>query len=108
MIFCLGTTPVMQRTLVFDRVHLDAVNRAADVRETASGKSINVARVLHLLGEDVVATGFLGGDTGKFIREDLDRAGVCHDFVSVAPKTRTCVTVVDPGGGTTTELVEES
>jgi tagatose 6-phosphate kinase len=108
MIFCLGTTPVMQRTLVFDRVHLDAVNRAVDVRETGSGKSINVARVLHVLGEEVVASGFLGGDTGKFVREDLDRAGVCHDFVSVAPKTRTCVTVVDRGGGMTTELVEES
>jgi tagatose 6-phosphate kinase len=113
MILCLGTTPVMQRTMVFERVHLDAVNRAAEVRETASGKSINVARVLHLLGEEVVATGFLGGDPGRFIRDDLRTAGVCHDFVTVGPKTRTCVTVIDRGdrdrgGGTVTELVEES
>ena len=31
MILCIGTTPTAQRTLVFDRLRLDDVNRAADV-----------------------------------------------------------------------------
>jgi len=108
VILCLGTTPVMQRTMVFDRLRLDAVNRAAEVYETASGKSLNVARVLHALGDDCIAKGFVGGDSGKFIREDLDRAGVPHDLVTVAAKTRTCVTILDRATGETTELVEES
>jgi fructose-1-phosphate kinase PfkB-like protein len=89
MILCLGTTPVMQRTMVFQRVQLDAVNRAVEVRETASGKSVNVARVLHRLGEAVVATGFLGGDSGTFVRADLKAACVRHVFVAVGTKTRT-------------------
>ena len=108
MILCVGTTPVMQRTMVFPRVQIDAVNRAVAVHETASGKSINVARVAHTLDEEVMATGYLGGDSGKFIRADLSAAGVPHDFVEVEPKTRMCVTVMDESSGHATELVEEA
>ena len=108
MILCVGTTPVLQRSMIFERLILDEVNRAAEVSEYASGKSINVARVSRVLGGDVTATGFVGGDSGKFIREQLNAADVSHDFVTVAPKTRTCVTVIDRSTGTATELVEES
>ena len=108
MILCLGTTPVFQRTMVFDRVTLDRVNRAVQVSDYASGKSINVARVIHTLGRDVLATGFVGGARGEALCRDLDRAGIKHDFVAVAPETRQCVTVIDRSAGTATELVEES
>jgi tagatose 6-phosphate kinase len=108
MIICLGTTPTVQRTLTFARLELDAVNRATDVREFASGKSVNVARVLHAIAQPALATGFLGGDPGRFVRADLDRAGVAHDFVDVEPTTRTCVTVIDEAARTATELIEES
>src|SRR6266511_1746626 len=108
MILCIGTTPVMQLTFVFPRLQLDHVNRATEVHDTASGKSINVARVIHTLGEESFATGFLGGDTGKFIRDDLAACGIANDFVSVTPTTRTCVTVIDQSTGQATELVEES
>jgi tagatose 6-phosphate kinase len=108
MILCLGTTPTVQRTQVFERFSIDMVNRARSTEVTASGKSLNVARVLHTLGEQVVATGFLGGDTGRFIRQDLDRSGIAHDFVEVSPLTRTCTTIIDQSSGKVTELVEES
>lgn len=108
MILCLGTTPTVQRTMTFEHVTVDAVNRASAVIESASGKSINVARTLHTLGKAVWATGFLGGDTGAIIRADLERAGMAHDFVTVAPRTRTCTTVIDRSTGTVTELVEET
>lgn len=108
MILCVGTTPVLQRSMIFERVVIDEVNRAVEVSEYASGKSINVARVLRTLGEDVTATGFVGGDSGRFIREQLNAADVSHYFVTVGPKTRTCVTVIDRSAGTATELVEEA
>src|SRR3954468_6046534 len=107
MIVCLGTTPALQRTMSFDRLRLDAVNRATSVLEYASGKSVNAARVAHTLGRRVVATGFLGGDSGEACRRDLDSAGVAHEFVTVAARTRMCVTVIDRAGGTATELIEE-
>ena len=108
MIVCLGTTPALQRTMEFARLDLDAVNRAAVTSQHASGKSINVARVLHTLGESSLATGFLGGDTGAAVRADLDVAGIAHDFVTVPAPTRVCVTVIDRSASTATELVEES
>src|SRR5688572_3512075 len=108
MILCLGTTPAFARTMIFDEVVADDVNRATSVYEIAAGKSINVAKVARVLGEEVVATGFLGGDTGRFIRAQLDQLGVKHHFVDVRPKTRTCITVIDETNGQTTELIEEA
>jgi len=108
MILCVGTTPVFQRTMKFERLRLDEVNRAVEVTEYASGKAINVARVAHTLGEEIIVTGFLGGDTGKFIRADLAACGVANDFVDVAPKTRTCITILDQHHQHVTELVEEA
>jgi tagatose 6-phosphate kinase len=108
MILCLGTTPAVQRVMTFDRLHVDGVNRARAVSQSASGKSLNVARVIRTLGEDAIATGFVGGDAAAFIRKDLDAAGIAHHFVEVEPTTRTCVTVIDESAGTATELIEES
>ena len=108
MILCLGTTPTMQRTMLFDRVEIDAVNRATEVREYASGKSVNVAKVLRTLGHTAMATGFVGGARGLLLRELLDRAGIGNDFVEVEAATRLCTTVIDGTTGAVTELVQES
>lgn len=108
MILCVGTTPTVQRTMLFDRLALDDVNRAAEVHEYASGKAVNVARVLTVLGESAFATGFSGGRRGEALLEDLTRANVPHDFVPTAAQTRLCTTVIDRAAGTATELVEES
>jgi tagatose 6-phosphate kinase len=108
MILCLGTTPTVQRTMTFRRLAIDEVNRAVSVSQYASGKSVNAARVLHTLGKEVLATGFLGGETGKFMRSDLDRSGIAHDFLEVTPPTRLCITLIDEEAGTATELIEEA
>ena len=36
-VLCLGLTPVLQRTLVFERLETDEVNRARQVVESAAG-----------------------------------------------------------------------
>jgi tagatose 6-phosphate kinase len=108
MILCVGTTPVYQRSMVFERLQLDEVNRAVSVHDYASGKSVNVARVLHALGQRCVATGFVGGDRGAALVRDLEAAGIGREFVTVDAPTRQCVTVIDRATRTATELVEES
>ena len=108
MILCIGTTPAAQRVMVFRKLTLDAVNRAVTTLDGAAGKSVNVAKVLKALGEQPVATGFLGGDRGEEVRALLEARGIELDFVTVAARTRQCITLLDTSAGTHTELVEES
>src|SRR4051812_9188797 len=90
MIICLGTTPAVQRTMSFAKLSVGEVNRAKSVTQFASGKSVNVARVLHTLGERCIATGIIGGDTGRFVRFDLDRSRIAHEFIDTPAPTRLC------------------
>lgn len=108
MILCVGTTPTMQRTMVFNRLAIDEVNRAIEVHEHASGKSVNVARVLTTLGEAALAAGFAGGRRGDALLQDMTQAGIPHDFVSITHQTRLCTTIIDRSSGQATELVEEA
>ncbi len=108
MILCIGTTPAVQRVMVFRSLVIDAVNRAARTLDGFAGKSINVAKVLQAMDERPLATGFLGGDRGEQLRQHFDERGIEHEFVTVQARTRQCITVIDEGAGTHTELVEES
>lgn len=108
MILCVGATPAVQRVMVFRHLVLDAVNRAVQTVDGTAGKSINVAKVLKALGEEPLATGFLGGDRGEYLRSALEARAIEHAFVQVPPRTRQCVTVIDEANNRQTELVEES
>lgn len=109
-ILCVGLTPCLQRTLFFDRFTPGAVNRAVSVRETASGKAVNVARVGAALGVPATVLGFVGGETGKRFVQFLDGSGLEHRLIECAAPTRICQTLVDRAraDGSVTELVEEA
>ena len=109
MILYVGGTPAMQRTLFFESLEFGAVNRAYEVRVTASGKVVNAARTVTVLGGQALLTTFLGGDSGRFVARELDERAVPHEVVWTedgAP-TRTCATLI-PDDGPVTELVEEA
>lgn len=89
-----------------DGFGVDKVNLAAHATRTAEGKANNVARVLAALGRPVTVTGFAAGHTGRFIKETLAGCGIRVAYEAVAGENRTCITVVDPAGGTLTELRE--
>ena len=94
--------------MVFRKLAVDAVNRATATYDGVAGKSINVAKVLHALGEKPVAVGFLGGERGKRILAVLEERGIANDFVDTGVPTRQCITVIDESAAEHTELVEES
>ena len=83
MILCLGPTPAVQRVMVFRKLALDAVNRAALTLDGASGKSANVAKALKALGEEPLACGFLGGERGESLKAELENSGIKQSFLSV-------------------------
>lgn len=107
-ILCVGLSPAFQEIRPFPRFAPGTVNRSRVVTRAAAGKGVNTARVLRALGGPALATGFLGGDTGRLLLRDLDRWRVRHDFVRVPDRTRVCVTVLDETTGEATELVEEA
>lgn len=107
MILCVGGTPAVQRTLLFDSLEIGGVNRARELHVTASGKVTNVARVANIAGGQPLLATFLGGDPGRFVAAELDAAGVACEPVWVDGPTRTCVTLV-PDDSAVTELVEEA
>jgi len=107
-ILCIGTTPAAQRVMIFRELTPDAVNRAVTTLDGAAGKAINVAKVMKALGAHPIATGFLGGQRGEFLRAAMAEKQIESDFVTVKAPTRQCITAIDESTGTHTELVEES
>ncbi|MDQ1037082.1 tagatose 6-phosphate kinase [Streptomyces sp. V3I8] len=82
-------------------------HRVTEVTERPGGKGLNVARVLAALGHEVSVTGFVGGATGRALRERLAHApGVVDALVPVSGASRRTIAVVDTATGDTTQLNE--
>lgn len=81
------------------------VMRVETCIDNAGGKGMNAARAVATCGEDVLATGFVGGNNGRLLCELLDADGIAHDFVHVAAETRCCVNVLE-SNGRSTEFLE--
>jgi 1-phosphofructokinase family hexose kinase len=96
----------IDRTLNVPNFQLGHRHRASDGLTLAGGKGINVARALKGMGVPVVATGLAGGRTGTRIIEELTGEAILNDFVRIGGDSRTSTAVVDPTGGTYTEINE--
>ena len=99
--------PVIQKTLVFDRYTADEVNRCAEHRVDASGKGVNVARVLAQTGRRAVQLTQAGGNTRDWFLSLCAQDGLEMAWVESGSEIRFCYTVIDRSAGTATELVEE-
>jgi 1-phosphofructokinase/tagatose 6-phosphate kinase len=96
----------LDRTITVPNFQLGQRHRASQGLTLAGGKGVNVARALKRLDVPVVATGLAGGRTGTRIVEELTGEAILNDFVRIADDSRTSTAVVDPTGGTYTEINE--
>jgi tagatose 6-phosphate kinase len=106
MIVTVTLNAAIDRTLNVPNFQLGHRHRASDGLTLAGGKGINVARALKRMGVPVVATGLAGGRTGTRIIEELTEEAILNDFVRIAGESRTSTAVVDPTGGSYTEINE--
>jgi tagatose 6-phosphate kinase len=97
MIVTVTLNPALDLTYTVDALVPHATHRVSHVAERAGGKGLNVAGVLHALGEPVLATGLLGGATGAAVRA---LAGMPHSFTTIGGETRRTVTVLDRADAT--------
>lgn len=105
MILTITLNPSVDIAYQLDTFHLDTVNRVENVQKTAGGKGLNVTRVLKQIGEDVVATGFIGGEIGSYVKKQLTRNDIKNSFVEIGSETRNCIAVLHDGKQT--EILEQ-
>lgn len=103
MILTVTMNPAIDTAYTLDHLVIDDVNRVVP-KKTAGGKGLNVSRVLCQLGDDVIATGLLGGHMGAYMGELMDADGIKHDFTPIKGETRICLNILHEGNQT--ELLE--
>jgi tagatose 6-phosphate kinase len=96
MIVTVTLNPALDLTYTVDALIPHGTHRVAAVAERPGGKGLNVAAVLHALGEPVLATGLLGGTTGGRVTALLQENGIPSAFTRIAGETRRTVAVADP------------
>ena len=93
MIYTITFNPAVDLVIQVPNCQLGTLNRSMGEEYVAGGKGINMSIVLKRLGIDNIATGFLGGFSGKFIEEFLEKEGITPQFISVEGTTRINVKV---------------
>jgi 1-phosphofructokinase family hexose kinase len=106
MIVTVTMNAAIDRTLTVPNFQRGQRHRASEGMTLAGGKGINIARALKRLGVPVVATGLVGGGNGTRIVEELTAEAILNDFVRIEDDSRTSTAIVDPAGGTYTEVNE--
>ena len=80
------------------------VMRVKEVRNTAGGKGLNVAKIAVICGAEVLATGFAGGFNGRYLESLAAESHVAKRFCHVEGETRSCINILDPKYGSTEYL----
>lgn len=88
MIYTITLNPSIDYIVEVDNLKLGGLNRMKRDLKLPGGKGINVSRVLNQLGVPNRALGFLGGFTGRFIKERLLEESIPSDFVNITEDTR--------------------
>ena len=104
-ILTVTANPAIDRAYFFKEFTLGEVHRPVKTAFTAGGKGLNVSRVCIALGTKVVATGFVGGYTGEFIRSEVRRLGIEDCFTQIQGETRLCINIFD-NHGISSEILE--
>ncbi len=81
MIYTVTMNPSLDMIIAVDDFALGKTNRTRTERFQPGGKGINVSRVLHNLGLENVALGFLAGFIGAEIEKKVEALGLRHDFL---------------------------
>jgi len=106
MIKTVTLNPAVDKTVEINDFKVGEVNRISSIRLDAGGKGINVSKTIKALDGSSIATGFLAGRNGEYIKECLNQMELFHDFLFVKGETRTNLKVVDSRNGTNTDINE--
>ncbi|MBE6876909.1 MAG: 1-phosphofructokinase [Ruminococcus sp.] len=92
MIYTLTLNPALDYRMQVQDFKTGQVNRTSSEKILCGGKGINVSTVLHHLGVETTALGFLAGFTGAAVSVLMKQAGVPQDFIML-PEGNTRINV---------------
>lgn len=98
--------PAIDKTAIVSNFKIGKDFRENALFLAAGGKGINVSRVLQRLSKPTVATGFIGGPNGEYLKKHLDDERIKHDFCRIMDNARTSLTIIDPALNTITRVLE--
>ena len=104
MILTVTMNPSIDIAYQLPSLRTDTVNRPLETTKTPGGKGLNVTRVLHESGKDVVCTGLTAGKSGEYLEQELEKAGIRTAFFPVHGETRNCIAILHEGNQT--EILE--
>ncbi|NBK96656.1 MAG: 1-phosphofructokinase [Erysipelotrichia bacterium] len=95
MIITLTMNPAIDKTAEVKKLEVGGLNRIENVLMDAGGKGINVSKTMASLKEKSIAFGLLAGNSGLFIKNELDKLHIEHHFLMIEGNTRTNLKVLD-------------
>lgn len=88
MIYTITLNPSIDYIVRVDTLNIGELNRMKEDYKLPGGKGINVSRILKRLDTESVALGFLGGFTGHFIENWLNKEQIQTNFTKIQADTR--------------------
>lgn len=83
MIYTVTLNPSLDYFLSVEHFAIGKTNRSNEEVYRPGGKGINVSWVLHNLGLESTALGFLAGFTGQEIKRQMETTGIATDFIEL-------------------------
>lgn len=106
MIITVTPNPAMDEGYTVSELRPGRWFRAKDINRSPGGRGINASIILKQLGYDSVATGFLAGFSGAYIRSDMLERGISTNFVNIKGENRTNTLILDETGGLETAITD--
>jgi 1-phosphofructokinase len=88
MIYTVTLNPSIDYHLWIPALSEGTIHEAQKEWKVEGGKGINVSKVLHILGVNSTTLGFVGGFTGAFIQQQIEQAGISHQFIQIEQDSR--------------------
>lgn len=106
MILTVTLNAAIDKRYVVEEYKPGQVNRVKECAYTPGGKGLNVSKPASIAGAEVVATGFVGGYSGKYIEAALQPFGIQSEFYHLEAESRSCINIWDERNQQQTEFLE--
>lgn len=101
MIYTVTLNPSVDLFAEIEELNLGKRNNIKSERVLPGGKALNVSRILSSLRIPTIATGFVGGFQGEFIKDWLQKENIMTDFVEMQGVNRTNIKIFENNQETT-------